>query len=287
MTKCFLTIVGYCTLMRKVLNHFAPRSLSGFIWKSAFFCVLIFGWHVLVTRQILRDADHTMTDMALESLFIGTPFVFLFMLGSWQQVSAIRALTKRAYYDPLSKVFNRQTFIGRLKRALPKSRTGLLLLMDVDHFKRINDQYGHAAGDRCIEAIGHRLNWHLRLEDLAGRIGGEEFAVFLADVSEEHGKTVAVRLGQPVSFTDPSAKEHLTVTLSVGAVWAQSDVSFEKQLVAADDALYVAKSLGRAQLRFADGSEAIALSSQSELTSEDYAGVERRTNSKIELAARQ
>lgn len=250
------------------------------------FCVLIFGWHVLVTRQLLKDADHTMMDMAVEALFVGAPFVFLFMLGSWQQVSAIRALTKRAYYDPLSKVFNRQTFIGRLKRALPKSRTGLLLLIDVDHFKRINDRYGHAAGDRCIEAIGHRLNWHLRLEDIAGRIGGEEFAVFLSDVSVEHGKTVAVRLGQPVSFTDTDQVEHLTVTLSVGAVWTEREVPFEKQLVAADDALYVAKSLGRAQLRFADGSEGIALASQSVSESEMWAGSERRTNSKIELAAR-
>lgn len=272
--------------MRKLLGHFAPQSVSGFIWKSALFCLLIFGWHVLVMRRVLQESEHGLGEMALEALFTGAPFVFLFMLGSWHQVSAIRALTKRAYYDPLSKVLNRQTFIGRFKRALPKSRTGMLLLMDVDHFKRINDQYGHAAGDRCIEAIGHRLNWHLRLEDLAGRIGGEEFAVFLSDVSQEHGKTVAVRLGQPVSFTNPSQEEHLSVTMSVGAVWTDRDVSFEKQLVAADDALYVAKSLGRAQLRFSDGSEGVALSSQSELLSEERGRMERRTNSKIELAAR-
>ena len=250
------------------------------------FFALIFGWHVLVSQLVLQDAGHSLTDMALESLFVGAPFVFLFMLGSWHQVTAIRALTKRAYYDPLSKVLNRQTFIGRLKRALPKSRAGLLLLMDVDHFKRINDKYGHAAGDRCIEAIGHRLNWHLRLEDLAGRLGGEEFAVFLADVSQEHAKAVATRLGQPVGFTSPSDGSHLTVTLSVGATWTDHEVPFEKQLVAADDALYVAKSLGRSQLRFSDGSEAIELSSVSEIVVEEPWQGERRTNSKIELAAR-
>jgi diguanylate cyclase (GGDEF)-like protein len=272
-------------IMRKILGHFAPQSLKGFIWKSALFCIAIFAWHLILSRVIIRDPDHSLTEIFLESLFVGAPFVFLFMFGSWNQVMAIRALTKRAYYDPLSKIFNRQTFISRLSRGLPKSHGGLLLLMDVDHFKRINDQHGHATGDRCIEAIGHRLNWHLRLEDIAGRIGGEEFAVFLPDVSKEHGKAVAIRLGQPVTFTVTSEGTHLTVTLSIGAIWTDRNRPFEEQLIAADDALYVAKSLGRAQLRFADEPDVIPLSSGEIATLADMPG-ERRSTSRIEIATK-
>ncbi len=272
--------------MRKLLGHLAPQSLSGFFWKSGFLCILIFVWHVVLTRLMLKEQVHSYTEIAAEAISVGGPFVVLFMVGSWHQVTAIRALTRRAYYDPLSNLFNRQTFIGRLNRALPNSRSGLLLLLDVDHFKKVNDLHGHAAGDRCIEAIGHRLNWHLRIDDLAGRVGGEEFAVFIPNVSKEHGETVAVRLGLPIGFTDQTKKKHMAVTMSIGAVWTRADQSIEQQLIEADDALYKAKASGRAQLRFSDRPDAISLSLGNTAIVETAAESTPRTNSKINLMAK-
>ena len=138
----------------------------------------------------------------------------------------------------------------------------------------------------------------LRLEDLAGRIGGEECAVFIPNVSKEHGETVAVRLGLPIGFTDTTKEKHLVVTLSIGAVWTQADQPFEKLLIEADDALYKAKASGRAQLRFSDRPDAIPLSlagqvgveaaSEADVKAEKVSTsrTAQRTNSKINLMAR-
>lgn len=245
--------------MHKALSWLAPKKLSDLVWKSGFLCLCVFGWHYVVTRVLRKDSDHVAAEILIEAVATGFPFVLLFMSASWHQVKALNRLTKRAYYDPLSGLLNRQTFIDRFSRRLPDAHCGILLLIDVDHFKAINDKYGHAMGDRCIEAIGHRLHWHLRLDDLAGRIGGEEFAVFLPDVSREHARVVAMRLGLPVAFSDRTNEAHLSVTLSVGAAWVDGERGFEKMLVDADDALYEAKASGRAQLRFCDGTPPMSL----------------------------
>ncbi|NNE89206.1 MAG: GGDEF domain-containing protein [Silicimonas sp.] len=270
--------------MRKILGWFAPKKWSDFAWKSALLCACIVIWDVIFTKY-LQGEPTSFDEIAIEAIGVGGPFVLLFMLGSWHQVTALRVLTKRAYFDPLSGVFNRHTFISRLNKAIPQASKGILMLIDADHFKQINDQYGHAVGDRCIEAIGHRLNWHVRDGDLAGRVGGEEFAVFLPNVSEEHGRAVAQRLGLPVSFTDAARQTNLTVTLSIGAVWTKPDQSIEQQLVAADEALYVAKSSGRAQLRFSDGGDGIPLSAL-ETPPDPPSEIRcRRSNSKIRIVS--
>ncbi len=247
--------------IRNFLGMLAPRAFLDLVVKFVLFCLLIAFWHVVVRRYAFDDYGTPLYELLQEAICAGAPFVLLFLTGSWHQVLAISALTNRAYFDQLSGLLNRQTFLNRFQRALLKTDCGLLLLIDADHFKRVNDQYGHAVGDCCIEAIGHRLNWHLRDEDLAGRIGGEEFAVFLPNASEEHARAVATRLGQPVSFSDRDGQTHLTVQLSIGATFTDNTKSLEQNFRNADDALYVAKNAGRAQLRFHDSSEVVHLKS--------------------------
>lgn len=272
--------------MRKIIGSFAPKSRVDFAWKSVLFCILICIWHLIFTRFIRTDDQSRLVEIFSEAIGVGGPFVLLFMLGSWHQVTAIQALTRRAYFDPLSQIFNRQTFISRFTKAVSKSQRGLLILMDVDHFKRINDQHGHAAGDECIVAIGHRLSWHLRDIDLAGRIGGEEFAIFLDGVSKQHGRAIAERLGQPVSFFATADQVHVTVTLSAGAVWISEGRSVEQLLIEADDALYVAKAGGRAQLRFSDEEETVPLSTVVDSAARQPRLNQCRSNSKVQLVAR-
>lgn len=240
--------------MRWLMRWLAPKSTLDFAAKFVLFCALVSLWHVLMTRVLFRNNSESLLALVLEANVSAVPFTFLVMGLLTFQVREIRRLTFRARYDTLSGLLNRQSFFSRFARVLPGVRSGLILLIDVDHFKRVNDKFGHATGDRCIEAIGHRLNWHLRIEDIAGRIGGEEFAVFLPDITREHGRTVAQRLAQPVSFTDVIGQEHLSVTLSVGAVWVDPSKSSEKNLLEADEALYSAKEGGRAQIRYSDGS---------------------------------
>jgi len=125
---------------------------------------------------------------------------------------------------------------------------GVLLLLDTDHFKRVNDVYGHAAGDTCIMEIAHRLKWNLREHDVAGRIGGEEFAVLLAEATIEQARVISGRLGQPIPFRANAEAAHQTITLSMGAVTIVPDMSLDALLVRADEALYAAKDAGRARL---------------------------------------
>ena len=271
--------------MRKALEIFAPKSRTDALWKFVLFCVAINVWNIVWTWYVIGDGDRGLGDMILNGTFVGGPFAALFVTGSWHQFTAIQMMATRARFDALSGVLNRQTFVSRFQRLLPQTRRGLLLLIDADNFKSINDHHGHATGDKCIAAIGHRLNWHLREVDLVGRVGGEEFAVFLPDVTVEHGRTVAERLGQPVSYSDAAQGDHLTVTLSIGAVWTEPGIDADTQLALADDALYHAKTTGRARLVFSNGDPDILLGTASGPSAGPHAKqTERRRSQNLDVA---
>ena len=265
--------------MRKALEKLAPNSKLDILWKFLLFCVLIMIWNVVWNWHISGQQDRKLSTLLLDSFAVGGPFAAIFTFGSWYQVTAIQALSTRARIDELSGLLNRREFLRRVNEAVASSQTGMILLMDADHFKGINDVYGHATGDRCITAIGHRLMWHLREIDIAGRVGGEEFAVYLPDVTKAHGRVVAERLGQPVSFTDVEQTKHLSVTMSVGAVWFSREHNVEKQLMLADEALYQAKTSGRARL---------VIRGDDQTTSLDLRKAKnrnrRRTSSKVQAA---
>ena len=245
--------------MRSPMNLLVPKSPVEIVWKTVAVCIVIAAWHIAVQPIAFGQTNLTWGQLVVDALFTGAPFVLLFFVGSWQQGAAVRALTERARFDPLSGLFNRQTFFRHAERNIPEACRGLLILLDADHFKSVNDQFGHAVGDRCIAAVGHRLRWHLRDQDIAGRIGGEEFAVFLSEVGAEHGRAIAERIGQPITFTDVTGDNHLVVTLSAGAVWIDPQVATEEHVILADEALYKAKAQGRSQLVFHGEDEAISL----------------------------
>lgn len=160
-----------------------------------------------------------------------------------------------AITDPLTGLFNRRRFDDVLKRefAITKRYNTPLscLMVDVDHFKRINDLYGHDAGDRVLCGVASRLTARLREVDTAARFGGEEFAILLPQTPKQGALVVAERMAALVrrehfEFEDGSA----SVTVSVG-VAEGNDVtgnSPETLVKAADSALYLAKSRGRDQV---------------------------------------
>jgi diguanylate cyclase len=152
--------------------------------------------------------------------------------------------------DGLTGLNNRRTFLELAQLRLDESPFGVVILLDADHFKRVNDVYGHAVGDVCLKEIAHRLKWNLREIDVAGRIGGEEFAVLFANATIEQARVIAGRLGQPIPFRAEGQAEHLSVTLSMGAVLIEPEISLDALLVRADQALYAAKEAGRARLVF-------------------------------------
>nr|WP_259371870.1 GGDEF domain-containing protein [Caldimonas mangrovi] len=167
--------------------------------------------------------------------------------------SVIDGLCDLSLRDALTGLANRRHFRAVLEREIDRvARTGesaLLLILDIDHFKRINDTHGHEAGDQVIQAVGRRLAECVRPMDTVARYGGEEFAIVLPNCQPTFGLVVAERMraaiqGLPVKLRS-GQNAHLTV--SVGGAfapqWVRSSVSLWMER--ADLQLYCAKSEGR------------------------------------------
>jgi diguanylate cyclase (GGDEF)-like protein len=160
-------------------------------------------------------------------------------------------LERLASMDALTGTYNRRTLedLGRrtLARARRQGRAASVLLIDADHFKRINDEYGHEAGDAVLIDLVQRIRNALRTEDLVGRLGGEEFAVLMPDTGEADAKLVAERLRSAVPATEmPIGARALRVTVSVGvATLSPDDENLADLLRRADQAMYAAKRRGR------------------------------------------
>jgi diguanylate cyclase (GGDEF)-like protein len=151
----------------------------------------------------------------------------------------------RATHDDLTGLLARDAFREKAERELARN-LGVgtaMMLADFDHFKRLNDQHGHARGDRALLAFGEACRTHLGPGDLAGRWGGEEFIVLLAAGGTERAKTVASALSDSVARVGRRGEAPLT--LSYGIVDGSSSVSFDVLVSRADDALYRAKDAGR------------------------------------------
>jgi len=163
-------------------------------------------------------------------------------------------LKQLATIDSLSGLFNRAEFMNLAKKefAWAKSNNEELsvLIMDVDNFKVINDTYGHGAGDEIIREIGKIIKSGFRKTDIAGRIGGEEFAVVLKNASLEEAKMVAEKFRKTVAKTKVIyGKQEISFTISIGVATIRGNSDdikdIEDILKMADDALYKAKAKGR------------------------------------------
>lgn len=156
-----------------------------------------------------------------------------------------------AHHDPLTRLPNRLLFNARLAHSLSRSiraHTPIAVLMvDLDGFKLINDQYGHAAGDHVLEIVGQRLTAHIRSEDTVSRLGGDEFAIVLEDLETDGIATdIAHKLIEMVSTPIDLNGARLTVTASVGIAFSTpSEKSPGNLLRSADAALYLAKNAGK------------------------------------------
>lgn len=164
--------------------------------------------------------------------------------------AARERLAHEAAHDGLTGIMNRRAIMEELSRELlrgARSREPVsVVLADVDHFKRVNDTFGHGAGDEVLREVSHRIQRGLRNYDRAGRYGGEEFLVVLSGCGQEGACAVAERIRQTVE-REPifCGREPLTVTLSLGVACSDNEVSLERLVRAADLALYRSKKEGR------------------------------------------
>jgi len=170
------------------------------------------------------------------------------------EVSLSMALT-----DPLTGLYNRRYFEVHFQKLLQKNMTSRkpmsVLMMDIDHFKAVNDTYGHGVGDEILKEFALRVQDKLRGFDLVARMGGEEFAAILPDVSEETAYIVAERLRRSISnhpFKCAVPEGQISVMVSIGGTIIQpgTQQALDVVLKQADDALYAAKGNGRDQCFF-------------------------------------
>lgn len=166
-------------------------------------------------------------------------------------------LQKLASTDPLTGLFNRRMFLEQLEQERAKvSRllhySAVLLMLDLDFFKRINDTYGHATGDAVLKAFAEVVRNNSRTIDIPARLGGEEFAILLAGADKKDALTMAERLRRQVAdiVIDHEAGP-VKITVSIGAaILLAEDINCEAVLHRADAALYEAKDRGRNQTRW-------------------------------------
>ena len=165
----------------------------------------------------------------------------------------VAATWRLATVDPLTCIANRQTVLTRLEEELGRAaryrRPLSVVMVDLDHFKRLNDTFGHEAGDTVLRAVADRIASNIRSTDLVGRFGGEEFLLVLPETDADAAATMAEKLRRVVAGTPVRLREgnSATVTLSAGVAGSLGDhlPRVDALVRHADAALYSAKALGR------------------------------------------
>lgn len=169
-----------------------------------------------------------------------------------EEKKLLEKLRIQATVDPLMNIYNRETFFNLTKLITVPNNGGqlsyALLMIDIDHFKLVNDTYGHLCGDTVLESIASILQTHFHNDGIIGRYGGEEITVLLNNISAEQTFLTAENLRKTIENSSIPYQDHLvTITVSIGAAHspAGESHSLEKLLVQADQALYYAKDKGR------------------------------------------
>jgi diguanylate cyclase (GGDEF)-like protein/PAS domain S-box-containing protein len=202
-------------------------------------------------------AEYTIAPMRDGDAVTGAVIVFNDVTERREMEDRLRVFAER---DALTGLMNRRRFEEALAEHLADRRAagGALLLLDLDHFKFVNDSFGHAAGDDLVRAIATGLSEHVRGTDMLARLGGDEFAVLLPSASADDAAAMAHRLVAVVEESRPSG---LQVGASVGVTCfaAGDETTAGDLLVSADIALYEAKERGRGRVEFFTGQPGASL----------------------------
>lgn len=207
---------------------------------------------ILQLRQALAIQAQKASRLYIALLLVVIAFITLAMF--WLRRSQLR-FRRMARHDGLTGTFNREHFFdeaGRTLRRLHKARAGVcLVVLDMDHFKQVNDTHGHAAGDEVLRRTVLILRQELRASDVLGRLGGEEFGILIPACSREQGIEIVTRICRTLATTSMVLDPQTTITVSASfglAHRADSDCTLRQLLIDADAALYRAKDGGRNQV---------------------------------------
>lgn len=219
----------------------APRA-------TAIICGMVAGGHLLgsaIAGPLLSSASIVwVAQFTLAGL--ATSWVANARIDQRRQLRTLaEELERLATHDPLTRVLNRRGFAASVDDLLRGVETGAptaVLVADLDHFKHVNDQHGHAVGDEVLVEAARAINGAVRHGDLVARTGGEEFAIVLLDADQQVAETVAERVRDAVASCHPS----IQVSASIGIAMAADDhLDISQVHLTADQAMYRAKDAGR------------------------------------------
>ena len=176
-------------------------------------------------------------------------------LDKWTRLRQARAdreeLERLANFDPLTGLYNRQAILGKLHELINHAKRYKedfsLSMLDIDHFKKVNDRYGHLTGDEVLEKIASLIYRNMRDTDIVGRYGGEEFIIILPQADSSAAMVVAERIRNIIQNAEmkDSAGNVFAITVSLGlSIWEQGEDAYSL-ISRADEALYNAKENGR------------------------------------------
>lgn len=219
---------------------------------------LVFGaWSLIaISTGLLSVADDVHAMPTLLSIRLGVMLITLAPITTASVMAARNELLQRLKYiaehDPLTGTLTRSAFheqAGALLQQLAEDHRPVgVLMLDLDHFKAVNDTYGHAGGDQVLAAFARSVSGSLRSSDAFGRVGGEEFAILLPDCDRAEAAAIAERILSAFAETVVELEDgrEASATVSIGAAYVvQAPASLDALLLVADHALYQAKANGR------------------------------------------
>lgn len=242
-----------CLLVHKLVKN---------VWIQAAWMVLITNTYIAVTLDILLPPGQWLpaSGMYLLSSILGTA-VAVYMFTHLTQVNELfRRYQDQAYRDGLTSLYNKRAFQEMIQQTEAEytgsSRSLSLLVLDIDHFKSINDTYGHSEGDVVLTQLSEILERSIRSNDLAFRVGGEEFTILLHDCTSAQALIISERIRLNVEEADfhlHQIPDSLNVTVSVGvSTYPETEAQIQHLYDASDEALYQAKRQGRNRVCFAE-----------------------------------
>lgn len=243
-----------------------PAAAWATIWRwTAILTTLSVAASVAVSHVLLSGLSQGLSDVGLAAavllpVLLGGPMTFWHLVRVQQLKLANERLQVLASTDWLTASLNRRAFTQQVSARLasPEAREGsscgALLVIDADHFKLVNDLFGHDHGDAALQRIAEVIRAKVRENDLVCRMGGEEFGVFLDGADAETAGLIAERIRYGVNRIDfaPHGEIH-PLSVSIGAAMSDGTASFSDLFRTADQHLYAAKRAGRNRCRLAEG----------------------------------
>ncbi|MCT4686113.1 GGDEF domain-containing protein [Vallitalea sp.] len=236
-------------MFEKIVRKHSVQMVIFFIW---FFSVVISGLLTLLIKRITTNENYrnaitiacSAATVASLSTSVPTSLVYKKIIKMKDEI------IKLSKIDGLTKLLNRTSFMELyeqlVKCSIEKQDSLAVIIFDLDHFKRINDSYGHAGGDKVLERVGTIIKQLLPEQELIGRFGGEEFIVVLHDVTKDESSVIGEKIRRELNSSIIYNEKEINFAVSVGIVHtSHCKLDTDSLIKIADDNLYIAKRNGR------------------------------------------